>query len=113
MVGPRAALATKTIALRDVNWIGPGRLDALPTSGLEIAVRVRSARPPAPALLEYSAGCARVSLLGEESGVAPGQACVFYESVEPDARVLGGGFIVKPEPRAAAQSAVARAAMAL
>jgi len=26
--------------------------------------------------------------------VSPGQACVFYESVDPHARVLGGGFIV-------------------
>jgi tRNA-specific 2-thiouridylase len=29
-----------------------------------------------------------------ESGVSPGQACVFYDSVDPDARVLGGGFIL-------------------
>ncbi|MEA2834558.1 MAG: tRNA-uridine 2-sulfurtransferase, partial [Methylobacteriaceae bacterium] len=113
VVGPRAALATKTIALRDVNWIGPGRLDALAEAGLEIAVRVRSTRPPAPALLEYSAGCARVSLLGEESGVAPGQACVFYESAEAHARVLGGGFIVKSEPARAARPFAAKAAAAL
>jgi tRNA-specific 2-thiouridylase len=112
VVGPRAALATKTIALRDVNWIGPGSLDALPESGLDIAVRVRSTRPPAPALLEYAAGAARVSLLGEESGVAPGQACVFYESADPGARVLGGGFIVQAEPAGRAPRAAARAAAA-
>ena len=29
-----------------------------------------------------------------EMGVSPGQACVFYDSDEPQARVLGGGFIV-------------------
>ncbi|MEA2840325.1 MAG: tRNA-uridine 2-sulfurtransferase [Methylobacteriaceae bacterium] len=103
VVGPRAALATKTIALRDVNWIGPGSVDHLPESGLEIAVRVRSTRPPAQALLEYSAGSARISLVNEESAVAPGQACVFYESAEPDARVLGGGFIVRAEPAHAAR----------
>ena len=28
-----------------------------------------------------------------ESGVSPGQACVFYKSLDPRARVLGGGFI--------------------
>jgi tRNA-specific 2-thiouridylase len=28
-----------------------------------------------------------------ESGVSPGQACVFYESSDPRARALGGGFI--------------------
>jgi tRNA-specific 2-thiouridylase len=111
VVGPRAALATRAIALRDVNWIGPGGLDVLPETGLEIAVRVRSTRPPAPALLEYSAGCARVSLFGEESGVAPGQACVFYESADAHARVLGGGFIVKPAR--AARPFVPEAAAAL
>jgi tRNA-specific 2-thiouridylase len=34
-----------------------------------------------------------VELAGAESGVSPGQACVFYASTEPNARVLGGGFI--------------------
>jgi tRNA-specific 2-thiouridylase len=111
VVGPREALATKTIRLRDLNWIGPGCLDDLPEGGLEVAVRVRSTRPPAPALLEYSPGAARVSFFGEESGVAPGQACVFYESGDPDARVLGGGFIAAAEhataPRGFGAAAVA------
>lgn len=113
VVGPRAALASKAIALRHVNWIGPGRVEDLAESGREIAVRVRSTRPPAPALLEYAAGCARVSLLGEESGVAPGQACVFYESSEAEARVLGGGFIVESEPARGARPVVPEAAAAL
>jgi tRNA-specific 2-thiouridylase len=112
VVGPREALATRTIALRDVNWIGPGSLDDLPKAGREIAVRVRSTRPPAPALLEYSAGCARIRLLGEESGVAPGQACVFYESADPQARVLGGGFIIQAEPASATRPLAARVAAA-
>jgi tRNA-specific 2-thiouridylase len=34
-----------------------------------------------------------VELAALEAGVSPGQACVFYESAEPLARVLGGGFI--------------------
>lgn len=113
VVGPRAALASKAIALRHVNWIGPGRVEDLAESGREIAVRVRSTRPPAPALLEYAAGCARVSLLGEESGVAPGQACVFYESSDAEARVLGGGFIVESEPARGARPVVPEAAAAL
>jgi tRNA-uridine 2-sulfurtransferase len=112
VVGPRAALATKAISLREVNWIGPGRLDDLPDSGLEVAVRVRSTRPPAPALLTtHGDGETRVSLLGEESGVAPGQACVFYDSAEPEARVLGGGFIVSSEPARAARTPELAAAL--
>jgi tRNA-specific 2-thiouridylase len=109
VVGPREALATKSVALRDVNWIGPGRLDDLPASGLEIAVRVRSTRPPAPALLKYSAGAARVTFFGDESGVAPGQACVFYDSTKAETRVLGGGFIVAAEPARAVPRAAALA----
>jgi tRNA-specific 2-thiouridylase len=110
VVGPRKALATKTIALRDVNWIGPVRPADLPESGIEVAVKVRSTRPPAPALLDFAGGSARVSFFGEESAVAPGQACVFYESAEPVARVLGGGFIVRAEPAQATRPAEARAA---
>jgi tRNA-uridine 2-sulfurtransferase len=34
-----------------------------------------------------------VDLLDGEDGVSPGQACVFYDAVEGQARVLGGGFI--------------------
>jgi tRNA-specific 2-thiouridylase len=34
----------------------------------------------------------RVAFTAPEEGVAPGQACVFYDAADPD-RVLGGGFI--------------------
>ena len=90
VVGPRAALATRRIALRDVNWIGDGELADVPAEGLDLAVRVRSTRPPAPARL-LPGGV--VELTQPEAGVSPGQACVFYESEAPRARVLGGGFI--------------------
>ncbi|GAC1340749.1 MAG: tRNA 2-thiouridine(34) synthase MnmA [Beijerinckiaceae bacterium] len=94
VVGPREALATKRVALRDVNWIGPGAIEDLPPEGSEIAARVRSTRPPAASILACNEGVASVTFLGDETGVAPGQACVFYESAETHARVLGGGFIV-------------------
>ena len=90
VVGPREALETRRIVLRDVNWIGEGELADLPTSGLDIAARVRSSRQPNPARLF---GSGEVELLAPEIGVSPGQACVFYESSDPQARVLGGGFI--------------------
>ena len=98
VVGPREALATSAVHLRDVNWIGAGELADLPREGVEIAVRLRSTRPPAPAILRCDAdGRAMVELAAQEAGVSPGQACVFYESAEPLARVLGGGFIVATE----------------
>ena len=35
----------------------------------------------------------KVELLNGEMGVSPGQACVFYDSEDIHARVLGGGTI--------------------
>jgi tRNA-specific 2-thiouridylase len=90
VVGPRAALAQTRLKLRDVNWIGDGKFAGLPEDGLLIAARVRSTRPPAPALLLPSG---EVDFIEPESAVSPGQACVFYDSPDPRARVLGGGFI--------------------
>jgi tRNA-specific 2-thiouridylase len=90
IVGPREALATRRIRLRDVNWLGEGRLEDIDARGLDIAVRVRSTREPTPARLTPDG---EVELLEAETGVSPGQACVFYASTAPHARVLGGGFI--------------------
>ena len=90
IVGARSALARTRLKLRDVNWIGEGEFADLPASGLPIAARVRSTRPPAPALLLPTG---EVEFAEPESGVSPGQACAFYDSVDARARVLGGGFI--------------------
>ena len=90
IVGPREALETRRIALRDINWIGEGALLDLPPEGLLIAARVRSSRPPTPARL-FASG--EVELLTPETGVSPGQACVFYDTTGSHSRVLGGGFI--------------------
>ena len=92
VVGPREALLTTRLTLRNVNWIGDA--GSLPDT-MEIAVRVRSTRAPVPALLRAMTpdGGAAVELLSGENGVSPGQACVFYASTDPRARVLGGGTI--------------------
>ncbi len=112
IVGPRDALATHRLDLRDVNWIGAGELDDLPGDGLELAVRVRSTRPPAAARLHRdSQGGTFVELLVSEQGVSPGQACVFYDSTDAQARVLGGGYIASPRAeRASPQSSAGHAA---
>ncbi|MGB1235870.1 MAG: aminomethyltransferase beta-barrel domain-containing protein, partial [Planktomarina sp.] len=59
---------------------------------IQMDVRVRSTRPPKAAILRpLSATTAEVELIAPEDGIAPGQACVFYD---PDStRVLGGGWI--------------------
>jgi tRNA-specific 2-thiouridylase len=93
VVGPREALRTSRVELRDVNWIGDGDFADIPADGIDVAVRIRSTRPPAPARLFPSAEGAAVELFAGEHGVAPGQACVFYDGAGPGARVLGGGVI--------------------
>ncbi|RFB81575.1 tRNA 2-thiouridine(34) synthase MnmA [Methylovirgula sp. 4M-Z18] len=98
IVGPREALETRRIDLREINWIGPGEIEAIAAQGLDIAVRVRSTRAPVPATLHRDGSALYVELAQGEEGVSPGQACVFYESAEPRARVLGGGFIRATQP---------------
>ncbi len=91
VVGPREALRTRRIILRDVNWLGDGDIDDAVCS--EIYVKVRSTRPPQAAWLRAVNGGYEVELIDGEDGVSPGQACVFYDAGEGQARVLGGGFI--------------------
>ncbi len=91
IVGPREALATRAMRLRDFNWLGDTPADD--ADGLSLYARVRSTRPPLAARLRRQDGQTLVELAGDEMGVAPGQACVLYDSDGADARVLGGGVI--------------------
>lgn len=92
MVGPKQMLSTRTIPVREINWLG----DAPFASRTEwhVAVKVRSTRPPTDAILRpLSDTTATVELITPEEGVSPGQACVFYD---PDSsRIYGGGWIHK------------------
>jgi len=98
IVGPREALETHKIFLRDFNWLGrASEQDQLENNGLEVAARVRSSRPPTTAIVRHFNGDFMVELLKGDSGVAPGQACVLYDSDQADARILGGGFIARVE----------------
>ena len=108
IVGPRSALETHRIVLRDVNWLGDVPLAALPAEGVELFAKVRSTRPPRPALLRNDAGGVTVELLDGEAGIAPGQACVLYDGEGNGARVLGGGFIERSERSAEAEAMLRR-----
>ena len=90
IVGPKDMLATRTIPVREINWLG----DAPFTSRDEwhLSVKVRSTRPPREAILRpISETEAEVELLTPEEGVSPGQACVFY--APESTRIFGGGWI--------------------
>jgi tRNA-uridine 2-sulfurtransferase len=94
VVGPREALRTSRIRLRELNWLGDGTIEQAMVTHSEIFVKVRSTRPPQPAWLRYGdGGGIEVELIDGEDGVSPGQACAFYDAGDGQARVLGGGFI--------------------
>jgi tRNA-specific 2-thiouridylase len=108
IVGPKSALGTFRIHLRDVNWLGDFDLSELPAEGLNIFVKVRSTRPPAPATLFSIEDGSKVwiDLHEGDAGIAPGQAAVFYEDDAEDTRVLGGGWISNAEKDQAAEAGI-------
>ena len=108
VVGPREALATRRIYLRDTNWLGDMPLDHVPAEGIALYAKVRSTRPPRPAVLFVENNQPVVDLADGESGIAPGQACVFYSDDTDTARVFGGGFIERAERAADAERMLAR-----
>ena len=92
IVGPKDMLATRTIPVREVNWLGDIPFDA--QDEWHMSVRARSTRPPTEALIRpISPTEATVELIAAEAGVSPGQACVFYD--RNSTRIFGGGWIHK------------------
>ncbi|KEJ94798.1 tRNA (5-methylaminomethyl-2-thiouridylate)-methyltransferase [Pseudosulfitobacter pseudonitzschiae] len=92
VVGPKEMLATRTVPVREINWLGDEPM--MSRDAWKIAVRVRSTRPPTDAILRpISATEATVELTLPEEGVSPGQACVFYD--RDSSRIFGGGWIHK------------------
>ena len=105
IVGPREALDTRRVILREMNWLGDTPLADIGPDGLECFAKVRSTRPPKPAILRVAGnGEISVELVDGEAGVAPGQACVLYSAPGDEARVFGGGFIDRSERSAAAEA---------
>ncbi|WP_298969695.1 tRNA 2-thiouridine(34) synthase MnmA [uncultured Roseobacter sp.] len=92
VVGPKEMLATRTVPVREINWLADAPLTS--RDAWHVAVKVRSTRPPTDAIIRpISETEASVELLTPEEGVSPGQACVFYD---PDSsRIFGGGWIHK------------------
>ena len=104
VVGPREALETHKIYLRNVNWLGDGAAVRRARRRPGAFAKVRSTRPPRPAVLHHRGGITSVELVEGESGIAPGQACVLYSDDGNEARVFGGGFIGRSERGAEAEA---------
>ena len=81
IVGPRRALAVAGARIGEANWLA--EVDRRP-----VLAKVRSMAKPVPAQMDGD----RLLFAAPEYGVAPGQAAVLYDAVEPT-RVLGGGWI--------------------
>jgi tRNA-specific 2-thiouridylase len=92
IVGPKEALATRTVTIKEVNWLGDDAF--MDQAERTVAVRVRSTRAPKEAIIRpTSPTSGTVELLVAEEGVAPGQACVFYDV--DGTRIYGGGWITR------------------
>ena len=91
VVGPRAALATETVGIEELNWLGSPEEPA--ATDVIVQVKLRSTQPPALARMTRAAGTgsAQITLDEPQFGIAPGQAAVLYS--EDGDRVLGGGWI--------------------
>ena len=86
IVGPRAALMTGAIEVRELNWLGGN----VPADGLAMEVKIRSTQRAVAARIHMLPdGAARITFATPEAGVSPGQAAVCYAGD----RVLGGGWI--------------------
>ena len=96
VVGPKEALKSSSLTLEETNWLGEGATIKLAAAaGRRVLARVRSTRPPTPAVLGLTAsGDVNVRFDSPEEAIAPGQACVLYDHKDPD-WVLGGGFIAR------------------
>ncbi len=93
VVGPREALLTRALRLKETNWLGDApTLEAAAAGAQPVLARVRSTRDPVAARLTHRDGAAWIVFDTPEESVSPGQACVLY-AADSDTRVLGGGFI--------------------
>ena len=92
VVGAKELLATRTVPLGEINWLGDEPL--MSRDEWHLDVRVRSTRPPRGAVLRpISETTATVELITAEEGISAGQACVFYDT--ESTRIFGGGWIKK------------------
>ena len=89
IVGVKEHLAKTQINLKELNIITNNKKDF----EKELFVKVRSTGKLIKAKINIKENSANVSLLEEEHGIAPGQACVFYSKDNLGYKVLGGGWI--------------------
>ena len=92
IVGNRVALAIKKIYLKNLNL-----LSDVEEYNDNLFIKVRSTGRLVKAKVNLNDTGAEVNLDELETGISPGQACVFYSKNQFGDKVLGGGWIVKTE----------------
>ena len=90
IVGNREALTIKKIYLKNMNLLSDAK-----EHKDNLYIKVRSTGRLIKAKLTLSKIAAEVNLEEDETGISPGQACVFYLKNELGDKVLGGGWIAK------------------
>ncbi len=90
VIGNREALAIKKIYLKNLNF-----LCDINQHKSELFIKVRSTGKLLKASLHIDKTNAEVNLEEIETGISPGQACVFYSKNMFGDKVLGGGWIAR------------------
>ena len=90
IVGSKECLEIKEIKLRHLNILGSKKeFDKV------VNIKVRSTGRLLKAKINLLDSFANVEILDKETGISPGQACVFYSQNNIGDKVLGGGWIDK------------------
>ena len=84
VVGNKENLEIK-IRLRDLNILASKELNEV------VNIKVRSTGKLLKSKIKLNNNYAEVEILDKETGISPGQACVFYSKDEIGDKVLGGG----------------------
>ena len=89
-VGAKKNLIIKKIELRTLNILGDEQ-----DFKNEIDMKIRSTGKLLKGKVTFSGKKALVDIIDEETGISPGQACVFYKKDSNGDKLLGGGWIDK------------------
>ncbi len=90
VVGKKKNLEIKKIQLKDLNILAPKK-----EFDKTIDIKVRSTGKLLKSKVNFKNNNAEVEILEKETGISPGQACVFYSKDDVGDKVLGGGWIDK------------------
>ena len=90
IVGQKENLEIKKINLRNLNILASRK-----EFEKNIYIKVRSTGKLLNSRVTFKNNHAEVEILDKETGISPGQACVFYSTDEVGDKVLGGGWIYK------------------